>query len=317
MKALHKNNLLTVMNQMRSLVPPETPAPECEIISWTVPHHFTAEAQTIILDFSNKLGIHLQQMLQELCDSDATVSFTGMTEHFTTVLFSHINQERKDCYYLPVKAGRNTVGFLELPYETCTKLIALMLKNPQAEIGREGELSPLEESILMDVAGPMADAMINGFIRQGGQQVTKADLPVKGGVLERFGDLDDACQLSFEITGSSGTLLCSLYMLDELIDPLVGIAKVDRSPETLRKMPERVIECLQDVSMDVSVRLSAAMMDLHDILMLEKDDVLVLERKISMPADVLVNGRHCFDAWPARHNGHGAVVMTEPKKIGQ
>ena len=316
MEALNKNNLLEVMNQMRSLVPPEAPVPECEVISWTEPHHFTAEARTILQDISSKLGIHLQKVLQELCDTEAAVSFAGITEHFTSILFPAINQDRKNDYYLPVKSGPETVGFVEFPYETCGKLIALMLKNPEAEIGREGELSSLEESILMDIAAPMADSLISGFVQHGGKSLTKTDSPVKGETLDRFGDQSDLCGLSFEMSCFSDTVTCSFYLMDELIDPLVGIALIDRSPETLRKMPERITSRLQEVPMDVSVRLSTGMIGLQDVLMLEKDDVLVLERKVSMPADVLVNGRHCFDAWPAQHNGRGAVVMTEQNKAG-
>jgi flagellar motor switch/type III secretory pathway protein FliN len=312
MTTLNKSNLLDVMNRMRSLVPPEETPPECAAVSWTVPHHFSAEARAVLLDFSNKLAVQLQETLQTLCDEDAAVTFTGMTEHFTTLLFPQIHQDRKDSYYLPV-SGRETVGLLELPFDTCAKLIALMLKNPDAEIGSEGELSSLEESILMDVAGPMTDALAGAFVRQDGPTLRTAEAPVQGSVLERFGDLDDLCQWSFEATCASNTLACSFYMLDERVDPLVGIAAVDRSPETLKKMPERIIGRLQDVWMDVSVRLSAAMIDLQDVLMLEKDDVLVLERNVSMPADVVVNGRHCFDAWPARHRGRGAVVIAGPK----
>ena len=304
------------MNQMRSLVPPESPPPQCEAISWTVPHHFTEEARTQLDDLSNKLGLHLQNTLHELYE-DAAISCTGMSEHFTAALFALIQQERKAYYYLPVVSGHELVGLLEMPYETCSRLIALMLKNPQAEIGSGGELSSLEESILMDIAGPMAESVIAGLVQYGCKSLAAAETLVKGDALERFPDIDDMCQLSFEAPCSSGTLEWSLYLLNTLIDPLVGSATVDRSPETLRKMPERIIERLHDVSMQVTVRLSEAMIDLQDVLMLEKNDVLVLERDVSMPADVLVNGRACFNAWPARHHGYGAVVMAGPKSPGQ
>lgn len=308
----HKHNqLFQLIDQMRTLVPPEDPAPECEEVVWTVPRHFGSEARAILAEFCGKLAGSLQRTLQNLCDDGFEVSFTEVSEHFTSGLFHTLNRDRKNCYYLGLEqSAKGTVGFLEFPFETATKFIAQMLKNPDAEIGKDGELSSLEESILLDVAGPMMDSLVAGLVQSGRKNLTKADALVSGDQMNRFGNLDDMCQLSFKANCPSGELIFSLYVLDELVDPLVGIALVDHTPDAMKQMSERVINRMQDVPIKVSARLSAAMIGLQDVLTLQKEDVILLERKMTMPIDVLVNGSHCFEAWPAQHAGHVAVVVA-------
>lgn len=319
MESLSQNNLLSLINRMRSLVPPDQSRPDCDPIDWTVPRHFGTEERGVLADFSTKLAVHLQKTFHSICDDSAEVSFAGISEHFTSILFPVINQDRNNFFYLQIDhPEKGCVGFLEFPFETCTKLVGMMLRNPEAEIGQDGELSSLEESILMDVVELISNALFEAFAHHGQIQLKPASMMLKGSEMDRFGQIDDMCQLSFEVGQSSAPLQCSLYILDTLLDPLVGITSIDCSPENLRKMPDRVVNRIQEVPIDVSVRLSVGMIHLQDIMMLQADDVVLLERKVDMPADVLVNGRHCFDAWPAQRADHRAVViagqMTDDRK---
>jgi flagellar motor switch/type III secretory pathway protein FliN len=269
------------------------------------------EERTVLADFFAKVAVHIQKTIHVLCDDSADVSLADLEEHFTSEIFPVLNQERKNYFYLPIdQPEKGRIGFLEFPFETCTKLLGWILKNPEAEIGSNGELSPLEESILMDVTGPVLDALIEGFSQHGQIQLKPAQTLLKGDEMDRFDKIDDMCQLSFSVGSDSDPQRFSLYILDELLDPLVGIRSIDRSLETLRKMPDLVINRIQDVPIDVSARLSDGMINLQDILMLQPDDVVLLNRKVSMTADVLVNGKHCFDAWPARHAGRSAIVIA-------
>ena len=63
--------------------------------------------------------------------------------------------------------------------------------------------------------------------------------------------------------------------------------------------------------MEVSARLSSAMITLNDVMTIRKGDVIVLDRKVDTPVDVLVNGQICFQAWPAQHAGRSAIVVAE------
>jgi flagellar motor switch protein FliM len=309
---LGREKLINLMNRMRSQVPPESAAADCSEVSWTVPHRFGADAMKRMTDFADVLAEFMQRTLHSLCGSDVEVKPAAVTEHYASVLAEQIDRDSSNHYFLPLSmSGKKGVGFVGLPFETCTRLIAQTLRDPEGQIGEEDRLSALEKSILGDILSAVTDSLREGFSVYGEIVLEKGDTIVHGEWPLPFQQLEDMCQISFQAGDAETRLDISLYLLDEVVDSVAGVPTVRTTPQQRHKMPEQVIECMADAVMEASVWLSPSMMAFQDILTLEKGDFVLLDHSITTPLDVQINGQACFKAWPAQSAGRGAIVLIE------
>ncbi|MHC5191932.1 MAG: FliM/FliN family flagellar motor switch protein [Planctomycetota bacterium] len=310
---LNREKLFNLMSRMRSLVPPEPAGPDCTDVLWTVPYHFDAIATERLTDFANAMAEFMQRTLRVLCDDTFEVNFDAVTEHYACLLAEQVEQDNNNHYFMPLSIqGKGPVGFMGFPFETCTQLIGQMLRDPESGIGEDAQLSALEESVLHDIIIMIADSLCEGFSAYGEILLEKTEQILHGCWPVPFRQLDDMCRISFQAGTEEVPLEISLYLLDSVIDSLVGASMVQTAPEHHQKTPEQIAEYLGDATAETTVWLSPSMMAFQDILTLEEGDLVLLDHKVSTPVDVQVNGRECFKAWPAQSAGRGAVVLADP-----
>lgn len=308
---LDRKKLLNLMNRMRSQVPPESPAAEYTDVSWTIPHHFDANAIGRITDIANALAGFMQRTLRGLCDDTFEAKLNAITEHYAYSLAEQFDLNNSHHYFMSLSMqGKGLVGFVDFPFETCTRLIAQMLRDPESGIGEEDKLSALEESILQDIIVAITDSLREGFSAYGEIILEKTEQIVHGRWPLPFGQLEDMFRISFQVGNAETPLEISLYLLDDVVDSVAGAPRVRISPEQQQKIPEQIIERVADVTVGLSVWLSPSTMIFQDILTLEKGDFVLLDHKVTTPVDVQVNGQECFKAWPAQSAGRGAIVLA-------
>jgi hypothetical protein len=314
MSDLNPNKLFDLINRMRSLVPAEGPQPDCTEIVWTEPHHYGSDQKEQLQVIGGKLAICLQKTLQYYCDENFTVQHEGVAEHFAGVLAAEVKLSKKNWYFLPLMAtDKSHAGFLEMSFESACQLIGQMLRDPEAAIGQSGELSALEESILLDIVQSLTDAVIDESAMYQVKMLA-ADQLIKGDWPVRFREMEDMARFSFKAECGTVNLSLAYSFRDELFDPAVGLQPTVYTADELKQFPERVIGRMQEAPMQVTAQLSSATMTFNDMLALEQGDIIVLERKTDTPVDVLVNGQLCFKAWPAQYAGRTAIQMTTFEK---
>ena len=312
MSDLKHKNLLNIMTRMRSLVCADEAAVECVEVDWTVPRHFGAASLEQFTELGHKLAAYFEKTFCGLCGDGLDVMLGGITECFAKVLSEQINAQQPNSYFLPVVlADRKQAGFIHLPFETCTLLIRRILGDLEAQIGQEGALSGLEESILQDAVFSITDALIGGFFECGGAKLHKTEQLIHNEWPLSFCGFEEMSRVFFTMGSDSDRFELSFYLLDEIVDPLLGIPRPKITPERLKQMPSDIIRRMHSVGIDTSVKLNPATMTLKNVLSLEKDDVVLLDHKITTPANVTFNHRTGFKAWPAKSAGRWAVVIAE------
>lgn len=309
-----RDNLLDAMRKMRSLVEPEGPAPDAETVDWAVPHRFHREAVEAMGLFSAKLAGHLEKSLHLISGLAFEVTAEGVHERYAERLFTQVIQEQPQNYYLPLTlSGKGQVGFISMPFETAAILVGCMLRDPEAGIGKDEQMSALAESILLDAAAALAEAIAAGFGEYGRTTLEKADRLVYLDWPVRFKGLEDLCQFEFKAVREKTTLTLTLTVLDEMIADIARLEGPFGRTEEKKENPERITKRMHGTPMRVAALLSSALMTLNDILTLEEGDVVMLDRKITEPIDVMVNGKLCFCGWPAMQAGRRAVLVADEK----
>ncbi|MCE5186604.1 MAG: FliM/FliN family flagellar motor switch protein [Planctomycetaceae bacterium] len=310
MKNVDSPNLLSLISRMRSMASAEPPAPACEDVTWTKPHHYSGSQKETLAALGTKLSICVQKALQYYCDEGFAVKLDEVSEHFASLLAAEVKQARKNWFYLPVLlADKQHAGFLEVSFESAASLIGQMLRDPEAQIGQNGEVSALEQSILLDILQAILESIIEEMALYQ-VRLAKSDQIVYGEWPIRLSELEDMTRFCFSAECGSVKFSVGFCIRDEIIDLTVGIAAAGHGPEDIKKYPELVVGRMQNAPMEVSAQLCSGSMALQDILSLEEGDVLVLEQRVDEPVFVRVNGQNCFRAWLARHAGKAAVQMT-------
>jgi flagellar motor switch/type III secretory pathway protein FliN len=313
-KPMTRQNLLGLMRKMRSLAEPETTAPASEIVDWHVPHRFSQESADQLRLFSVKLAGHLESCLQLVSGQPFEVKPQGLCEQYAGQMSARVVQEQPKVYYLPVtQPGKGHVGFVAIPFETASMLVGCMLRDPEAQIGADGQMSSLAESILLDAAISLAEALAEGLKEFGQAVIEKTEQLIFRDWPVRFHELEDCCEFRFEATFGSTKLMLTLVLLDEVIADIAQIKGPFGRAEEKKEHSERIVKQMRETPMQVTALLSSSLITLNDLLTLETGDIIMLDRKICEPVDVLVNGQPCFCAWPALHAGCRAVVVADEK----
>ena len=308
------DRLLATMQKMRALVEPETHVPDAEPVDWVVPHRLNSDGREALMLFGVKLAACLEKALNTLAAVTFDVRAEGIYERCAGQLYSEVIQQQPQAYYLPVtQPGKGQVGFIRLPFDTAALLVGCMLRDPDSQIGQDGQMTSLGESILLDAAVTLTEAMAGGFAEYGCPPVEKTDRIVYMDWPVRFCDLEDMCEFRFEAAGQSAKMTLSLTVLDEVIADIARIKGPFKQSADTTQDAARILKRMHDAPMQVTALLSSALMALRDILSLEEGDVVILDRSITESLDVHVNGQHCFCGWPAAHRGRLALQMADEK----
>ncbi len=310
-----RRQLLSGMQRLRSLVEPEGAALPCDPVDWRQPHRLNTASAELLRLFAAKLAMGLTKGLEALTGQPFNASVVSLCERYAASLYEQVEQERPTQYYLPLTAagGKGHVGFLRMSLETAGLLVGYVLRDPEAQIGKSERISPLGETILLDAVAALADALEAGFAEYGQARLEKTEHLIYRDWPVRFNDLEDLCEFNFCAVCGQAELSITLILLDEIVAPIVGLTGPFGRAEEKKDNPDRIVKRMYDAPMTVAALLSDTLMTLNDVMTLAAGDVIVLDRKITEPLDVQVNGQRCFTAWPAVVNGRYALAAAETK----
>ncbi len=129
---------------------------------------------------------------------------------------------------------------------------------------------------------------------------------------------DPVVAVAFEMTifhHSGAMTLCLPYVV---LEPVLGRLSAQQwfasGPRGAGIQPEQLRANLDAVKVDLRVELGAASVSLNDLGNLKEGDVLLLDRTIDQPLDVLVGGRSKFVARPGTIGNKLAVQLVTGKQ---
>lgn len=316
MSSPNSNQLMTREKLQRLMArvqqsPPPPPPVQVQEFDWTCPHRFGAEARSMLEGLGRRVAVSVQKALNEQFNQPIEAQIKEIREHCACRLSQKITEGKEIIYVVGLRdENKQSIGCLLFTFENACILIAQMLNDPEAAIGQDGTFSALEDSILMDVASILVVPLDDVLQEQIKLKVHLAGQPVRGDWVMRTRILEDLCELAFSVRFGEQEVLFSLVLESTLLDAYIGIKTPTATSSALSSV--RILERLRGAPVSVCAQVSTDMIGLGDLAQLEPGDVLVLNKKVRTPMDVLLNGRPCFHAFPAEQKGKLALVITEP-----
>ncbi len=278
--------------------------------NWQQPHCFTHSQLHMLDDFTKKTDKTIAQKFATLCHGDFNVTIVSTTQHFANELLDQAVESEQNDYYLAFGTDEaHPCGLIGIPLKTAFIWATQLLGDTESKEDSRSDLSQLEESLLLDIASAIVEALSDSHSDcdfQPAKNIVRRLLP-----LELKGT-EELCKITFNVKKSdSDDTEAYLLMLCDALEPVVGKTAQVAGEFSAEDISKAILNHLQQISVSVTAQLASTVLTFDEMMSLQVDDILLLDKAIDKPAEVMVNDQMAFRGRPAKSAGRYAVVITE------
>jgi flagellar motor switch protein FliM len=281
--------------------------------NWHEPHYFTREQLSKLDDFTKGLSKTIAAKFAALCPGDFSVNVDSTTQHFADTLLGECFDSNQNDYYLAFgNSPDQPCGLIGIPAQTAFAWATQLLGDTEQEKDTNRDLSQLEESLLLDAASSIVDALCEVHAACAFQPA--------GTLARRLLPLDlqateELCKVTFTVekTASDKTQ-AYLLMLCEALEPVVGRAGQSAGGASAKDISKALRGHLEQMSVSIGARLGTTELTLKELMNLCPSDILLLDKKIDEPIELIIEGRPIFAGLPAKAGQKYAVVIAQDRR---
>jgi len=165
-------------------------------------------------------------------------------------------------------------------------------------------------SIASAIFESLADSLRGHSDIQSAGVVTSAQPPFE------LQGIEELCKIVFVVDQAAsagdkrGAEAYILIRCSELA-PAVGRAAEANVEVSSQDTSKAILEHLQHTPVSITAQLASAALTLEEVMSLRPHDVLLLDKAIDEPVELIVEGRALFHGQPAKSAGQHAVVITQ------
>jgi len=313
-KNLSRKKMQQLLASIGSKTTEDTSQIEAVEYNWHDPHYFSSEQLKRLDDFTGKAAAALSEKFTTLCNSDFNVAVVSITQHFANKFLEKLSEDKQNGYYLAFGTDKSCpFGLVIIPAKTAIIWISYLLGDSESEADSGKDLSPLEKSLLLDIVSNFVEAISDC---SGSRDFSPAGDIVKGQFPIKVQDTEELSQITFRIekTGSGKSSEAHLLIPCSRLESVVGkIAHVDKQ-SSAQAVSKAILGHLQEIPVSVTVKLASISLSLEEIMSLQTNDILLLDKTVDEPVELIVEGRTFYYGRPAKSAGKYAVVITEPSR---
>lgn len=291
---------------------PNEPAGQVDEYDWRDPHYFNEEQLNRLAALMSQVGARMAGTFAHFQGSEFDVAPVSITQHFADDLHDCLGADGD--YYLTFSGEKGRpCGFALIPIEAALAWTSLLLGDPESNHDPQRAFSPLEESLLSDLAA----AMIEGFlISLGPHGHLKSDGRLSRGQPGIQYELtEEVCRIAWRIRKADSNETSEIVFLlpcGKLV-ALVGKTTAAAPQPAPQELSRVLMEHLQQMPVTITARFAATSVRFREVLDLGRGDILLLGKPLSDPVELMIDGRTVFRGRPAQSNGQYAVLVTESK----
>lgn len=284
--------------------PPATP------YDWRDPHYFNADQQNRLTQVLGQVAARAAEIFTRIRGSACEVSLKSLTQHFAGDWCQHTELDQNCCLAVAPEKGQ-PCGFASISPQTTTVWVKWLLGDSDSTQDQHRTLSALEESLLSDLVTALLDALLTPLRAQHNLQPVS---PLCKGQPD----------LQFELTEELARIVLQVKNADPgepteiafvlpcgRLAALAGKTATAAAKVSPQELSRALMEHVQAVPVTIRVRLAATMLTFQEILDLGPGDILLLDKPVNGPAELIIEGRTVLRGRPARAQGRYAVAITE------
>ena len=184
-----------------------------------------------------------------------------------------------------------------------------MLGDPESEVEDSGrDLSQLEESLLLD----LLSALIKAFSQKYWDFKPDKNIVRRLFPIELKGT-EEICKITFDVKKADQEKGTEAYIMLRCskLESVVGKAEEAVGSFSADDISKAILGHMQKMPVFITAQLASTALTLKEIMSLEVGDILLLDKKVNEPIELITSGRTALLGQPARLSGKNAVVITE------
>lgn len=276
--------------------------------NWRQSHYFSQDQLKKVNDFTEKMAQNCAKKFTQLYHNDFNVTIGSTTQQFAAELIG--SDSNKSEYYLNFGDGNQIFGLVGMPAQTAILWATQLLGDSKTDEKADRDLSPLEQSLLFDIAFGIVEALSDSF---GNGELHPTSEIIKGRMPAEINAADEICKITISVKKSDSEKTSEAYFLI-LCDKLQAIAgQKGQTVENVsaQNVSKAMLNHLQKVPIPITVQLDSAMFNFQEIMSLQVDDILVLDKRVNEPVEVILEGKTALRGRLAKSDSKHAVVITE------
>ena len=278
--------------------------------NWQEPHYFNKEQFVKLNNFADAVAAAVAQKFAKLCRSEFNVTITSTTQHYLYEILSQLSDGEQRDYYLPFGADQEHLcGLIGIPGQTAVNWATQLLGDSESEKDPGSDLSSLEETLLLDLASALVEVFSGpdkALAFQPAQKIVRGQWPLK------LGDTEEICKISFDVKNADsekGSEAYFLILCSELT-PVAGKTARDSGEFSAEDVSKLILGHLQEMPVLITGQLASAVLSFEELMNLQADDILLLDKRVDQPVELIVDGRTVYYGRPAKSAGKYAVTIT-------
>jgi flagellar motor switch protein FliM len=273
---------------------------------WRQPRYFKVKELTRIKSFAETAAQELIEEFGRLYQSETTVSVVS-AEQRSSGASDEENQQGD--YHIPFGAdSQKPFGLVTIPKQSALLWTGRILGDAAIDKDSERHLSKLEESLLADIVS----GLINAFSRAYGSTLSADEHILSDRSMIELQGSDELFEMVFEAKTEAGDMSAavSFLMCCDKLETIAGCTAGRGEKLSEAQIRNAMLEHIHRVPVSVRVELAGAMLAFKDVMNLEVDDIVMLNKNVMETAEILVEGQTLFHGFPAQAGGNFAVVIV-------
>lgn len=278
--------------------------------NWQEPHYFNSEQLVKLGYFTEAVAVAIAQKLSKFCRSEFNVTVSSTTQHYVYEILSQLSDGEQRDYYLPFGTDQEHLcGLIGIPEQTAFTWATQLLGDSESEKDPGSDLSPLEESLLLDLASALVDVFSGpdkALAFQPAQKIVRGQWPLG------LGDTEEICKISFDVKNADSEKGSEAYFLILCSDltPVAGKTVRDSGEFSAEDVSKLILGHLQEMPVLITGQLDSAVISFEELMNLQADDIVLLDKRVDQPVELIVDGRTVYYGRPAKSAGKYAVTIT-------
>ncbi len=283
--------------------------------NWHEPHCFNSEQLGRLESFTRKVALKAAEKLAGSHNSKFDVTVVSTTQHFADELLDQLSGNEQGDYYIPFGVNQERLsGLVGIPDQTAFIWATQLLGDSKPEEDSKKDLSQLEESLLLDLASGLVDAFSSPYSTC---EFRPAGSIIKGQWPLDLQGTDELCKISFEAKKADSEDSSGAYFLItcEKLLPIVTKAAQGAGDFSDEDISNAILEHLNEMRVSAMAQLASTVLTFEEMMNLQVDDILLLDRRIDEPVELIVDDLTICYGWPSKSSGQYALVITEDPKL--
>jgi len=288
---------------------PEPTAVPAAPYDWRDPHYFDAPQRHRLTEILGQVAARLEEIFGRLRRGTFQVSLQSFTQHFAGDVCQRRPADRDYCLTFGPDNGP-PCGFLAIPSQTAILWVTWLLGDSEVTRDAEAALSPLEESLLSDLLTAVVEAFLPPW--RTSHNLRPAGAMAKGQPTVPFEQTEEVARIVFQVRPAAPEAPCEIALLlpCHRLAAAAGRTAIAAAKVSPQELSRALMEHLQEVPVTVTAVLASTTVTFQDILDLGPGDILLFDKPIQGPMELVLDGRAVFHGRPTCAEGHKAAVIV-------